>query len=751
MAAAALWDASPPGGGRGRREDARASRERRPTSSLQSRVVANVAWGALIRAAAKGERERRPLADRDSRSGGFSGVGSSRPALAAATPAGRSPRRRAPARARGRARCDPHRPLGRPRRRRRRRSARRRGDARSRPRRSRTSCRSTRGSSGRSLRGRLGRRARAPRAARAARRVPWGRAPPGRAMLPGPVARARRARRRSGGRAASRVTLDVRGLDLRDGEGRAVDLARSHASLERTPPMRDEGGVDATYDDFDALRVVMAVPDHGPGLDGERDIAVESLERARGAHRRRSRACRSRPSRCAASVRGRALLGERAAAVRHGRRRPQPPARARADRSRPKSAGRIVFRSAGRKAQMIRVLGPRDSPVGPIGRLRATLRPFVLRVTPGGAPAIGGTDAGAVEALRGGARGGVRHLGAVRPDVRRHALARGQARRSAAVAPRRHRRRPRHRGERRRDSAARGRQGDQRADDARARAPIRSRENLARAVGARRARRGRLAQRAHRPGSRAERRRLRAPQGRDARRGRRTAPGAPLSTDPTLSVRIGSVDVSDGLQHFTDVDAMAGTLEERTLLKAIDDGDPATIEVVVVPLFAGGGRIGESFIGSDLSSVRNIVLLDRAGIRARKSSLTLAHELGHVFLDLPGHPDDYGVDTPTLAHGLGRRRRVALRSAAPHARRVRARRAPGRPEGARAAARRVAGRSDPDPRARASAVRPLTCASRACRWSYDAPASWHFPLPKHSLREYIAHLPERAHDARATS
>jgi hypothetical protein len=126
------------------------------------------------------------------------------------------------------------------------------------------------------------------------------------------------------------------------------------------------------------------------------------------------------------------------------------------------------------------------------------------------------------------------------------------------------------------------------------------------------------------------------------------APGFPVSTDATLSVRIGSVDLSDGLQHFTDMDAMAGTLEERTLLKAIDDGDPATIEVVVVPLFAGGGRIGESFIGSDLSSVRNVVLLDRAGIRARKSSLTLAHELGHVLMDLPGHPDDYGVDTPTL-------------------------------------------------------------------------------------------------------
>jgi hypothetical protein len=83
-------------------------------------------------------------------------------------------------------------------------------------------------------------------------------------------------------------------------------------------------------------------------------------------------------------------------------------------------------------------------------------------------------------------------------------------------------------------------------------------------------------------------------------------------------------------------------------LKALDDGDPSTLEVVVVPMFAGGGRIGESFIGSDLSSLRNVVLLDRAGIRARRSSLTLAHELGHVLMDMPGHPDDYGVDTPTL-------------------------------------------------------------------------------------------------------
>ena len=44
------------------------------------------------------------------------------------------------------------------------------------------------------------------------------------------------------------------------------------------------------------------------------------------------------------------------------------------------------------------------------------------------------------------------------------------------------------------------------------------------------------------------------------------------------------VDLNDGLQHFGDTDSVAGTLEERALVKAVDDGDPRTIEVIVVRL-----------------------------------------------------------------------------------------------------------------------------------------------------------------------
>lgn len=440
-----------------------------------------------------------------------------------------------------------------------------------------------------------------------------------------------------------RVAIDVRGIDLRSGTGEAVDMARSHASMERTPPTRIEGAPDALYDDPDALRVVLALPDEGPGLDGERAIAVESVD-ALGTRVDVIPRLALVPSSCA-----RPYVGVRCWA--------SAPLRLvidDVDRSHPLVAdrsikaalgGAIVLRDGGRKAQMIRVLGPRTSPVGPIGRLLATLRPFVVRVTAGGAPAIGGTDAGAVEALRtelGAASAiwgqcGVTFGEARTIDVRTvdpppsHLVALGD---DLGVAASGGEIRLRAEGKTLSVSTSPGETPDRVASEL---ARLIDRSGLV-AVVSPNARIG--------PGLAPSvdvsvRRKDGALVAVD------TVPGVPLSTDPTLSVRIGSVDLSDGLQHFTDMDAMAGTLEERTLLKAFDDGDPKTVEVVVVPLFAGGGRIGESFIGSDLSSVRNVVLLDRAGIRARKSSLTLAHELGHVLMDLPGHPDDYGVDTPT--------------------------------------------------------------------------------------------------------
>jgi hypothetical protein len=448
----------------------------------------------------------------------------------------------------------------------------------------------------------------------------------------------------SGRKGRAGVSVDVLGIEMRDGSGQAVDMARSHASLERLAPARLEGSVDAPYDDFDALRVVVSAPDDGRGYDRDRDVSVESIS-ATGARIDSITKVALAPAACTGSAPG---LRCRASA----------PLRFvidEVDRDHPLVAGRslkaevggaIVFRSDLRKAQMIRLLGPRTSPAGPIGRLRANVHAYVVRVSPGGAPAIGGTDAGAAAVLRA-------ELGTASAIWGQCGLSFGDVRQLEVkiVDPP-----PSHLvsiGDSLGIFAGGG--------DVRLRAdgkPITVRAVAGQSPDWVAAEIARAAERAG----------LVAVVSPNARIGpaisssvdvslRRkdgtlvsidAAPGLPMSTDPMLSVRIGSVDLSDGLQHFTDMDAMAGTLEERTLLKAIDDGDPTTIEVVVVPLFAGGGRIGESFIGSDLSSVRNVILLDRAGIRARKSSLTLAHELGHVLMDLPGHPDDYGVDSPTL-------------------------------------------------------------------------------------------------------
>ena len=477
----------------------------------------------------------------------------------------------------------------------------------------------------------------------AGRPLPWGTpAPPGtmlQGLLPGSASIAA-----SQGANQSTLVVRVLGAGMRDGTRKRVDLARSHASLERSPPSRVVADADARYDDPDALRVVLEVPDVMAAIEPVTEAVVASIA-ASGETIDVLRVplspvpCvdPSAPSAgvvCAASAPLRFVIDE--VDQKH------PLVR---DRSlRADVGGAIAVVRGGRKIQAIRVLGPRSTSAGPIGRLRASLRPVILRVAPGGGPSIGGSDAGAIALVRGELALGSAIWGQCgvtfgpSPEIRivdpppPHLLALGEGLGLPATG-----------GELR-----------FRADGhevviaiARGAPPSRLADEVARAVEhlglvATVSPNARIAPAAGGSYDVSLRRR-------DGRLApfELSASGAPLSTDAVMTAEIGSVDLSDGLQHFGDMDSVAGTLEERALLKAVDDGDPRTIDIVVVPLFAGGGRIGESFIASDLSSVRNAVILDRAGIRARRSSLTLAHELGHVLMDLPGHPDDYGVDTPT--------------------------------------------------------------------------------------------------------
>ncbi|MFI5306357.1 MAG: hypothetical protein ACHQ53_03330 [Polyangiales bacterium] len=124
--------------------------------------------------------------------------------------------------------------------------------------------------------------------------------------------------------------------------------------------------------------------------------------------------------------------------------------------------------------------------------------------------------------------------------------------------------------------------------------------------------------------------------------------GVPLTTDKQQSISIGSVDLGDGLEEFDNMTAQSGTLEERTLIKALADDDPGHIDLFIVNRFTHGTRQGEAFIAASAGPIINTVLLDRNGLRQRQTAWTMAHELGHVLLNQPLHPDNVGSDLPML-------------------------------------------------------------------------------------------------------
>src|SRR5262249_21330605 len=161
------------------------------------------------------------------------------------------------------------------------------------------------------------------------------------------------------------LVVDVVGVSMRDGAGAAVDFARDHASLERTPPARAAPAGDARYDDPDALRVVIEAPEELAALDAtalsEASIAPvtgarEPLDQLRVALVRVRCRAATRGVRCAASAPVRFVIDE--VDQKH------PLVR---DRSlRAQVGGAIVIRRGARKLQAIRVLGPRATAVGPV-------------------------------------------------------------------------------------------------------------------------------------------------------------------------------------------------------------------------------------------------------------------------------------------------------------------------------------------------------------------------------------------------
>ncbi len=121
-----------------------------------------------------------------------------------------------------------------------------------------------------------------------------------------------------------------------------------------------------------------------------------------------------------------------------------------------------------------------------------------------------------------------------------------------------------------------------------------------------------------------------------------------LCSDARQRLELGVVDLRDGLSEFDNMNAQVGTLEERALVKTLADDDPSTIDLFIVNRFTEATRQGEAFIAKGGGAIANAVILDRQGLRHLPLAWTLAHELGHVLLDDPLHPDNVGPDRPWL-------------------------------------------------------------------------------------------------------
>jgi hypothetical protein len=122
----------------------------------------------------------------------------------------------------------------------------------------------------------------------------------------------------------------------------------------------------------------------------------------------------------------------------------------------------------------------------------------------------------------------------------------------------------------------------------------------------------------------------------------------PLTTDDVQSLSIGEVQLDDGLEPFGPNDIAAGTLEERTLVKALSSGDRRVVEIFVVNGFTGLRKQGESFVASNRSALSNVAIVDWRALGRARQAYTLAHEIGHVLLDDLEHPDSRGDRRPFL-------------------------------------------------------------------------------------------------------
>src|SRR5258708_378210 len=173
-----------------------------------------------------------------------------------------------------------------------------------------------------------------------------------------------------------------------DSGGKVVDMARSRASIERTPPERAAGDQPTPpTTDPDAIRFVLS------GREGELPRGVMVVASDPSGAKLDEIELTISDGGCPGGVGPVCRSTPLVRTVADDIDRNHPLVRDRSIRA--EVGGTLSILSGGRPLGAIRVGGPRLTPVGPIERLRGNLRVIVVRDRPKGSPPFGSDEAGA--------------------------------------------------------------------------------------------------------------------------------------------------------------------------------------------------------------------------------------------------------------------------------------------------------------------------------------------------------------------
>jgi hypothetical protein len=117
---------------------------------------------------------------------------------------------------------------------------------------------------------------------------------------------------------------------------------------------------------------------------------------------------------------------------------------------------------------------------------------------------------------------------------------------------------------------------------------------------------------------------------------------------PFADIMTAEVVLGDGLTCYTQDLGSSGSPEQRALILGLWPSPPGISRLIIVDKLLCLQQLAQSFSDDPKSPLFGAMIIDRRGLARGREVFALAHELGHVLLSTPGHPEDDEPFDPEL-------------------------------------------------------------------------------------------------------